>query len=163
VACFQLGRQPEFDNVEKKLSLLGRALEFCPPDKLHDVLVAWRRLEKEDIENRRERLSDRHNVTRDASSTKKPATSSMDSLANRLQEFRVSTTPLLNTPDAAALASRTLRTVAANFPFGRRSIQEQDTRAKTSEGRRRSDSGDVSAQATRVLSKGLGWLIGDDV
>ena len=55
VACFQLGRQPEFDDVEKKLSLLGRALEFCPPDKLHDVLGAWQRLEKEleGIENRR--------------------------------------------------------------------------------------------------------------
>ncbi len=39
VACFQLGRQPEFPDVQKKLTLLGRALELCPPDKLVDILT----------------------------------------------------------------------------------------------------------------------------
>ena len=162
VACFQLGRQPEFDDVEKKLSLLGRALEFCPPDKLHDVLGAWQRLEKDDIESRRERLLS-HRRNDSSASTKKQRASSIDSLASRLQDFRMSTSPLLKTPDAAALASRTLRTVAANLPFGRSNIHEQAPGDKGHPGRRRPGSADVSAQASRVLSKGLGWLIGDDV
>ena len=162
IACFQLGRQPEFDDVEKKLSLLGRALELCPPDKLHDVLVAWRRLKKEDTEIRRERLAHRRSGTVITSSTKKYVPPSIDSLATRLQEFRKSNSPLLKTPDAAALASRTFRSVAANFPFsvtGRSSVQGQDRGSE----KQRGDSGDVSAQASRVLSKGFGWLIGDDL
>lgn len=44
VACYQLGRQSEFSDIEKKLSLLGRAAELCAPEKLHDVLTTWRRL-----------------------------------------------------------------------------------------------------------------------
>ncbi len=49
VSCFQLGRQTEFPDVPKKLRLLGHALEFCPADRLPEILAAWRRLEKEDI------------------------------------------------------------------------------------------------------------------
>ncbi len=36
VSCFQLGRHPEADNTERKMYLLGRALELCPPDKIVD-------------------------------------------------------------------------------------------------------------------------------
>jgi neuroblastoma-amplified sequence len=163
VACFQLGRQPEFDDVQKKLSLLGRALELCPPDKLHDVLVAWRRLEKEDIEMRQERLVHRRSGTAATSAPKKQAPSSFDSLSTRLQGFRMTTSPLLKKPDAAALASRTLRSVAANFPFsvGGRSSAEggHDDGGRA----HKPDGVDVSAQASRVLSKGIGWLMGDDL
>ncbi|EMD42011.1 hypothetical protein CERSUDRAFT_120870 [Gelatoporia subvermispora B] len=59
VVCFQLARHPEFDDVQKKLMLMGRALELCPADKLHDVLPAWHRLEEDDLEERRGRLSTR--------------------------------------------------------------------------------------------------------
>lgn len=91
VACYQLGRQPEFDDVDKKLSLLGRALELCPPDKLHDVLVAWRRLENEDIEAREERLSSRHDGRTRKSKTPNTATS----LRSRLQDFHMPSPPLV--------------------------------------------------------------------
>ncbi|KAJ6621604.1 secretory pathway protein Sec39-domain-containing protein [Mycena sp. CBHHK59/15] len=169
VACFQLGRQPEFEDVEKKLSLLGRALELCPPEKLHDVLVAWRRLENEDIEAREERLSNRRDGK---ATTRKPvaASSTTASLRSRLQDFHMPSPPLLNTPDAAALASRTFRSVAANFPFsvanrGRSQASHQEQERSRSGSRRRVEGEDVSSQATRVFSKGIdftkdtdGWL-----
>ncbi|KAJ7038332.1 secretory pathway protein Sec39-domain-containing protein [Mycena alexandri] len=162
VACFQLGRQPEFDDVDKKLSLLGRALELCPPDKLHDVLVAWRRLENEDTEAREERLSYRRDGKPRPSKTN-AVPYSATSLRARLQDFHMPSPPLLNTPDAAALASRTFRSVAANFPFRGRSQGSQAEKERSSSGsRRRGDADELSTQATRVFSKGIGWLIGAD-
>ncbi|KAF7310800.1 Sec39 domain-containing protein [Mycena chlorophos] len=145
VACFQLGRQPEFDDIDKKLSLLGRALELCPPEQLHDVLAAWRRLESEDIEARNERLA-----SNDTSKhVKRRKTGNIaPSLRERLQEFHLPSPQLLNTPDAAALASRTFRSVAANFPF---SVSGSGRAAQEEE---RGNS--------RLLSKGIGWLIGAD-
>lgn len=170
VACFQLGRQPEFDDVDKKLSLLGRALELCPPDKIHDVLLAWRRLEKEDIDDRQTRLLHRRSgtaATAAASSPRKRPTAAQShtvySLRARLQDFHMPSPPMLNTPDAAALASRTFRTVAANFPFSvgsrARSQASQEDGSSRSQSRQR---GEVEDVATRVLSKGIGWLIGAD-
>ncbi|KAJ6509407.1 secretory pathway protein Sec39-domain-containing protein [Mycena vitilis] len=161
VACYQLGRQPEFDDISKKLSLLGRALELCPPDKLHDVLIAWRRLENEDIEDREERLTHRRN-----GGAVKPAPSAAASLRSRLQDFHMPSPPLLNTPDAAALASRTFRSVAANFPFsvgsrGRSQASHQE-QERSNSGSRRREGEEISSQATRVFSKGIGWLIGAD-
>ncbi|KAJ7630808.1 secretory pathway protein Sec39-domain-containing protein [Roridomyces roridus] len=157
VACFQLGRQVEFRDLDKKLSLVGRALELCLPEKLHDVLVAWRRLENEDIEAREERLVY-------GKSAPKPASSATMSLRARLQDFHMPSPPLLNTPDATALASRTFRSVAANFPFrGRSQASHEDEGSRS--GSRRPGEGpgeEISAQATRVLSKGIGWLIGAD-
>ncbi|KAK7064331.1 Sec39 domain-containing protein [Favolaschia claudopus] len=163
VACYQLGRQPEFDDVDEKLSLLGRALELCRPDKLHDVLVAWRRLENEDIEAREGRLSSRH----DGSIRKSNTPNTTTSLRSRLQDFHLPSPPLLNTPDAAALASRTFRSVAANFPFsvtgrGRPSSLQEEERSSRSGSRRRGEGDELASQATRVFSKGIGWLIGDD-
>jgi len=76
--------------------------------------------------------------------------------------------PLLSTPDAAALASRTFRSVAANFPFSvghRGRSQLSDTGedvSRRSGSQRRGENEDVSVQASRVLSKGIGWLIGAD-
>ncbi|KAJ7706312.1 secretory pathway protein Sec39-domain-containing protein [Mycena rosella] len=163
VACFQLGRQPEFEDVEKKLSLLGRALELCPPEKLHDVLVAWRRLENEDVEAREDRLSHR----RDGKpGPRKAAPNAATSLRSRLQDFHMPSPPLLNTPDAAALASRTFRSVAANFPFSvasrGRSQASHPEPERSRSGSRRRDGDEISTQATRVFSKGIGWLIGAD-
>ena len=167
VACFQLGRQLEFHDLDKKLSLLGRALELCPADKLHDILAAWRRLEKDDIEIREKRLSLLGSGTGKPRPSQRQRTSPSNvasSLRERLQEFHMPSPPLLSTP---ALASRTLRSVAANFPF---SVSHND-RPRASDGE---DGGshienqpqmereDVSVQATRVLSKGIGWLIGAD-
>ncbi|KAJ7071155.1 secretory pathway protein Sec39-domain-containing protein [Mycena amicta] len=143
VACFQLGRQPEFDDVERKLSLLGRALDLCPPEQLHDVLAAWRRLENEDIDARNERLAF-HRGSKSAGRGK--FANIAPSLRERLQEFHLPSPQLLNTPDAAALASRTFRSVAANFPFSVSGTSRQEEERASS----------------RLLSKGIGWLIGAD-
>jgi hypothetical protein len=45
--CYQFGRQSAFADVERKLSLMGHALDFCPADTISDLLVAWRKLEEE--------------------------------------------------------------------------------------------------------------------
>lgn len=193
VACFQLGRQPEFPDVQKKLTLLGRALELCPPDKLVDILTAWRRLEQEDLETRQTRHTARkasggkggpytsHSKQR-SSSTAAVASSNIAarsgipmSLTERLKQLHmpdlhgITSSPLVGGPDAAALANKAFN-LAANFPFsvgarGRSFISEERGRSSTgsSEGSRtRIDSAEVSAQASRVLQKGLGWLLGDD-
>ncbi|KAF5374823.1 hypothetical protein D9758_000406 [Tetrapyrgos nigripes] len=169
VACFQLGRQSEFDVTNQKLSLLGRAIEICPPDRLNDVLTAWRRLEKEDIQAREERLHDRRNgavETDHQKHAKRLPETAADSLQARLRNFHMPSPPLLSTPDAAALASKTFRSVTANFPFsvgshrGRSQLSQQgeDQSSVSSRGAEE----DVSAQASRVFSKGIGWLIGAD-
>ncbi|KAH7928480.1 Sec39-domain-containing protein [Leucogyrophana mollusca] len=165
VSCFQLGRQPEFSDTGKKLSLLGRALELCPPDKLHDVLTSWRRLEKEDMEARRERLAHRS-----TSPHKRPIanTKTASSLQARLHDLHMPTSPLMNAEDAAALASRTFNRVASNFPFavgsrGRSGPSQDDARSRSrDESRRGFDGDEVSAQASRVLQRGIGWLLGAD-
>lgn len=173
MACWQLGRQPEFDNVDKKLLLLGRALELCPPDRLHEVLKGWCRLETEDLESRKERLAttSRRGVIGIAKAPRNPvavsaSNTASSSLASRLQDFRMHmpTTPLVNAEDAAALAGRTFNRVTANFPF---SIGHRDRSSDTSPtsgdtSTHRPQSGDVSAQANRVFAKGIGWLIGAD-
>lgn len=72
--------------------------------------------------------------------------------------------PLLSTPDAAALASRTFRSVTASFPFsvGHSQVSEGDGGGAQSGSQRGMEKEDVSVQASRVLSKGIGWLIGAD-
>ena len=174
MACWQLGRQPEFDEVEKKILLLGRALELCPPDRIHEVLTGWSRLEKEDLDNRRERLANpRGGVGAPRAPPRRraldAAPSATSSLTSRLQEFRkhMPSSPLVNAEDAAALAGRTFNRVTAHFPFSvssrDRSRGSDDARSRSRDGgRRRPDSGDVSAQANRVFAKGIGWLIGAD-
>ncbi|KAJ3516460.1 hypothetical protein NLJ89_g1117 [Agrocybe chaxingu] len=168
IACFQLGRQPEFSDLSKKMTLLGHALDLCPPDKIHDVLMAWRKLETEDIEAREEHLRQRRSGEAPLSTASKIDAAPRNvasSLRARLQDFHMPSPPLLNTPDAAALASRTFKSVAANFPFGRGRSQASDMDERgsmRSESSRRTEGGDVSIQASRVLSKGIGWLIGAD-
>ncbi len=166
VACFQLGRQSEFHDLSKKMSLLGRTLELCPPDKIHDVLTAWRKLEAEDIQQREEELRQRQTdiANRAVRKTESGSRNVASSLRARLQDFHMLSPPLLSTPDAAALASRTFKSVAANFSFsvGHHPQPHGEGSSPRSEGSRRTDMEDMSSQASRVLSKGFGWLIGAD-
>ncbi|KAF9527828.1 secretory pathway protein Sec39-domain-containing protein [Crepidotus variabilis] len=168
IACFQLGRQSEFDDLSKRATLLGHAVELCPPEKIHDVLTAWRKLEKEDIEAREEKLRQRQNGQQlgpvAARKIESGPSNVASSLRARLQDFHMPSPPLLSTPDAAALASRTFKSVTSNFPFSvHRPRSEMDERISTrSDGSRRTDLDEVSSQASRVLSKGIGWLIGAD-
>ncbi|KAH7912575.1 secretory pathway protein Sec39-domain-containing protein [Hygrophoropsis aurantiaca] len=164
IACFQLGRQPEFLDIEKKLLLLGRALELCPADKINDVLTSWRQLEKEDLQARRDRLAHRS-----TSPHKRPiAQKTASSLQARLHDLHMTASPLMNAEDAAALASRTFNRVASNFPFtvgsmGRSVFPQDDGRSHSrDDSRHRFDGEEVSTQASRVLQKGIGWLLGAD-
>ena len=162
VSCFQLGRQVEFHELDSKLSLLGRALELCPAEQLHDILAAWRRLDNDDMEIRERRLLSQGTGTRQALPRTDPASNMASSLRERLQELHMPTPPLLSTPDAAALASQTFRSVAANFPFSVSHSNHSRASDGNAESQRQAEREDVSTQATRVLSKGIGWLIGAD-
>lgn len=165
VACYQLGRHPEFEDIDQKMALFGRALELCPPEQLHEVLSAWSRIEKDDIEMREARLSERQSgrvVPQKRTAAVLSGKAQQPSLRSRLADFHLPHTPLLNTPDAAALASKTFKTVAANFPFSRgRPSSAWGSDSGRSDSRPR-EGDDVSSQATRVFSKGIGWLIGAD-
>ncbi|KAJ3548326.1 hypothetical protein NMY22_g1306 [Coprinellus aureogranulatus] len=180
IASFQLGRQPEFQDLGKKMKLLGQTLELCPADRMHDVLAAWRKLQKEDIEAREERLANPDGAIPQSAARPRGmldrsgagAVSGMfsgknvaSSLRARLQDLHMPSPPLLSTPDAAALASRTFKTVASNFPFSIGHRTGSDTShhtAHASEVSRDHRVDDVGEKASRALSKGIGWLIGVD-
>lgn len=163
VACFQLGRQPEADDVDKKLMLLGRALELCPPDKIVDVLASWRRLETEFIEWRQEKQAERSTKNTSTLKNAGQARGRTSTLASRLQGLHMPSPSLPSAPDAAALASHALSRVASSFPFSVRSRTSEDCRSASRDGsERRAGSPDVQAQARHALQRGIGWLIGAD-
>ncbi|KAH9064282.1 Sec39-domain-containing protein [Lactarius vividus] len=177
VSCFQLGRQTEFPDVPKKLRLLGHALEFCPADRLPEILAAWRRLEKEDIAAQQQHTSDKDKDG--VSSTRRHGRAAasvqygqvVPTLASRLQNIHLPTSPLVMA-DGAAIAD-TFSRVASKFPFGKSRPQAHVERPEGDDDRPDSSRGDgagwpslhreeVSAQASKALQKGIGWLIGAD-
>lgn len=170
MACYQLGRQPEFEDVQKKLYLLGYALQLCPPERIVDILAAWRRVDQEDLEIRTEELSstkpfhsrtDRRGRTRQS----EPGVA-LKSIADRLQKH-MPPSPLVHA-DAALLASKTFSHITASFPFSVRSSSRASQRSASPASpmiNRVSldqDDGRPSTQASRVFQKGIGWLIGAD-
>ncbi|TFK56969.1 hypothetical protein OE88DRAFT_1722027 [Heliocybe sulcata] len=171
IASYQLGRQPEFEDVDKKMRLLGWALEFCPPDRLPDILHSWQRLENEDMEERTGKLMARKSGLK-TQPRKQAGPRTAPSLTERLQRIHMPDfhmpasplAPLVGSPDPAALASRTFHRVAANFPFsmGQRAQSPGSDGSSRSRdaSRTRFAADDVSQQASRVFQKGIGWLIG---
>jgi hypothetical protein len=175
VSCFQLGRQTEFPDVQKKLRLLGRALEFCPADRLPEILAAWRRLEKEDIAAQQHASESKNN--NGPSSTRRrgraAATKPAPTLASRLQNIHLPASPLspLAMADGAAIAD-TFSRVASRFPFAKSRPQAHADQPEDDEGPDSArgdgagwpslDRDEVSAQASRALQRGIGWLIGAD-
>ena len=171
MACYQLGRQPEFEDVQKKLHLLGYALQLCPPERIVEILAAWRRVDQEDLEARTEelnstKLSPSRTDRRGRTGRNEPGIA-LKSIADRLQKH-MSPSPLVHTPDAALLASKTFSHITANFPFSVRSNSRASQRSASPASpmiNRVSldqDDGRPSAQASRVFQKGIGWLIGAD-
>ena len=171
VACYQLGRQPEFEDVQKKLYLLGYALQLCPPERIVDILGAWRRVDQEDLDIRTEELNNtkpihkrahKHDRTRQT----EPGIA-LKSIADRIQKH-IPPSPLVHTPDAALLASKTFNHITANFPFSVRSNSRASQRSASPASpminRVSLDQDDdrPSTQASRVFQKGIGWLIGAD-
>ena len=170
LTCFQLGRHPDLPDGQRKLALLGRALEFCPAEKLPDVLAAWRPAEQDDLERRREALASRKRGARRVSAPRQRLTGAdaVALLASRLQSMQMPDLHIPHTPDAAAFAGKAFSSVAANIPFsfggrGRSSFMSDETERSRSGSRGRVDGAHVvSEQASRVLQKGIGWLLGAD-
>lgn len=171
VACYQLGRQPEFEDVQKKLYLLGYALQLCPPDRIVDILAAWRRVDQEDLEVRAEELNNAKPFSsradrRGRTGRNEPGIA-LKSIADRLQKH-MPPSPLVHTPDAALLASKTFNHITANFPFSVRSSSRASQRSASPASpminrlNLDQDDGRPSTQASRVFQKGIGWLIGAD-
>ena len=171
VACYQLGRQPEFEDVQKKLYLLGYALQLCPPERMVDILAAWRRVDQEDLDIRSEELDNTKSIH---SRTDKPGRArhvepgiAFKSITDRLQKH-IPPSPLVHTPDAALLASKTFSHITANFPFSVRSNSRASQRSASpaspmfNRASLDQDDGRPSTQAGRVFQKGIGWLIGAD-
>ena len=166
VSCFQLGRHPEFEDTAKKTKMLGRAMEFAPAETLGEVLVAWHKLEAGDLAQRRERR--RHGPYSIPERPKKQSTGTFvaSTLASRLQQLHMPdlhmpSSPIHHAPDAAALAGTALHSVAANLSFGGRGRSLFSQHGDRSRSSSRYDD-EVSVQASRVLQKGLGWLLGDE-
>ncbi|KAI5123560.1 hypothetical protein M0805_003379 [Coniferiporia weirii] len=153
VACFQLGRQSEAEDTERKMALLGRALELCPPDKIVDILSSWRKIEVEDIERRRERTAERQSRKGNGTKQTRQARESASTLSSRLQGLNMPSPAL---PSASALASHTFSRVAASLPFSMQGRQAGDPNHS------REGSPDVQSQARHALQRGIGWLIGAD-
>ena len=163
VACFQLGRQSEAEDIDKKTALLGRALELCPPDKIVDVLSHWRKLEGEDIERRKEKSAER--VTRSKRAAKKSngAGARAATLASKLQNLHMPSPSLPSAPDAAALASHAFSRVAASFPFSMHGRRSEGSRSRSRDRtERRAGSPDNNSPARHAFQRGIGWLIGAD-
>ena len=171
MACYQLGRQPEFEDVQKRLYLLGYALQLCPPERIVDILAAWRRVDQEDLEARTEEMSSTKPFSsrtdrRGRTGQNEPGTA-LKSIADRLQKH-IPPSPLVHTPDAALLASKTFSHITANFPFSVRSSSRASQRSASPASpminRMNLDQDDSrpSTQASRVFQKGIGWLIGAD-
>lgn len=171
VACYQLGRQPEFEDVQKKLYLLGYALQLCPPERIVDILAAWRRVDQEDLDVRTEELSDAKTLPsradRRGRTGRNESGTALKSITDRLQKH-IPPSPLVHAPDAALLASKTFSHITANFPFSVRSSSRASQRSASPASPMMNrvnldqDDGRPTTQASRVFQKGIGWLIGAD-
>ena len=161
VACFQLGRHPGADDIGKRMALLGRALELCPPDKIADILTSWRNVEDENIERRRnsEDRDRRFTSSREGHRKARQPRGRTATLASKLHGL--SSPALRSAPDAAAMASQAFSRVAASLPFSLAGRDRSSSHSRDSS-RRRAGSPDVQSQARHALSRGIGWLIGAD-
>jgi hypothetical protein len=43
--CLELGRQDEWSDIDSRMLLLGRAVEYCPSDTIPSILTTWRKVE----------------------------------------------------------------------------------------------------------------------
>ena len=159
-SCFQLGRQSEFDDTEKKMSLLGHAMEICPSEHMLDVLTIWRKLERQMIPVRQEKITALKEKT--ASRKRRVPSSTAESIRARLNDLNLGAAAGLSATDAAAaaaLAGRTLKNVAAHLPFSMRGRHEGEE-SHSNQGSPLPH--DVSVHAKQAFARGIGWLIGAD-
>lgn len=165
VACFQLGRQPEYLNIPRRMWLLGRALENCSSDHIADILTTWRKLEQDDMESRRHTMGGKKATSFNSGHPVDLASRRVSSLASRLHTIHLPSPGLAHSPNAVALASQATQAfsnIAANFPFSVRDRLSHADRSRSRDTERTPLSPDVQSQAKHALQKGIGWLIGAD-
>jgi len=172
-SCYQLGRQSEFEGVAGKLRLLGFALELCPTANTLDVLSAWRRIEGEDIEERRRRSAARA-ALRTTGKRKESNASSRDRQSRAIAAASTLLGGLKGLSQGQEAATHVFNRVTANFPFSMRGARaeepqpasgERDFGALFSRGEpspRHKVTEEVAASARHALARGVGWLIGGD-
>jgi len=180
-SCFQLGRQSEFRDTHAKLRLLGFALELCPTTNTFNVLGVWRRIEAEDIEVRQQAVEKRkakqesqahrsvvappqaHSGTVNGASH---GTESRSRPASLAMAFSPLVAQAHHGQDIATNVLGRVSGFAASLPFsvsgrGRSSFDSDRPRTPGSPTLLPS-APEVADTARRALSRGMGWLIGED-
>ncbi|KAH7104618.1 secretory pathway protein Sec39-domain-containing protein [Auriculariales sp. MPI-PUGE-AT-0066] len=159
--AFQLGRQAEWTDLVARLRLLAHAARLCPPEHTMDILATWRRVEAEHRDERRDKPKAARKERPKPGNPRDAVGTAITSLASRLPGVRIPASPATSDTAARVLAAggqraaATLSRVAGAFPFG-------GGHARSDNGEQRSRTPDVSSAAKHALSRGVGWLIGDD-
>lgn len=180
--CYQFGRQSAFADTDRKLTLMGHALDFCPADILSDLLIAWRKLEEEALRNPRssgptvasQEGRGRHAVDHLPAIAVSAASQLTGMPSSELDHMR-------RRDIAAAAASRTINTLSSSLssfrPLGggassirssspASSLHSQTGTPVSGEHSVASlfggavDDQDVVKQGRRALNRGVGWLLG---
>ncbi|PVF91999.1 hypothetical protein CPB86DRAFT_845306 [Serendipita vermifera] len=172
-SCYQLGKQTEFPDTVAKLRLLGFALELCPSTNTLDILSAWRRVETEDIEARKERVAARKEARMSGVSQRRRQQLGSKASVAAAAAAGTLLSSLKGLSQGQDAAAQVLNRVTANFPFsfgGSRRSEESErggpdfgqlfSFGDNSPGYRKRDQ--VAAGAREALSKGMGWLLGGD-
>ncbi|KIM21535.1 hypothetical protein M408DRAFT_80442 [Serendipita vermifera MAFF 305830] len=172
-SCYQLGRQSEFRDTDRKLRLLGFALELCPTANTLDVLSAWRRIEADDIEERKRRSAARA-ALRPTGKRKESGPGMLDAQARALAAAGTLFGGLKGLSQGQEAATHMLNRVTANFPFSLGSHRAEEHQPAAGErdfgnlfsvgdtSPRPRVTEEVAAGAKQVLARGMGWLIGGD-
>jgi hypothetical protein len=187
-SCFQLGRQSEFRDTHAKLRLLGFALELCPTANTLNVLGVWRRIEAEDIEARKQAVEKRKAKQESQAHRSVVAPSQAHNghvngashgteSRSRPASLAMAFSPLVaQAHHGQEIATNVLGRVsgfAASLPFsvsvsggrGRSSFDSDRDRSRPQTPGSPTllpSAPDVADTARRALSRGVGWLIGDD-
>lgn len=190
--CLELGRQEEWSEIDNRMLLLGRAVEFCPSDSLPSVLGTWRAVEDGSL--KLSQAAKRRRLTGIKQPFKPAGTTS------------TLTSPVVGSEEERVLGSRTAARAARmalgfgerfrdQIPFGagispklpsltssreasrdrsggeeRRSIDSDRVSlsglgfgtGSATGSREQTDAERVSRHARRALVKGVGWLLGAD-
>lgn len=183
--CLELGRQDDWSEIESRMMLLGKAVEFCPAETVPSVLVTWRTVEDGSL--KLSQAAKRRRLTGVKQPFKPAGTSS------------AVTSPTVGSEEERVLGSRTAaRAARMALGFGERfkdqipfrsglspqipswSGSREASRDRSGDqrgsmdsdrvslsglglgGRDQTDAERVSRHARRALVKGVGWLLGAD-
>lgn len=167
--CYQLGRQSEFADLTRRMNFLAKALEYCPPEMMTELLAVWRKLEDGHI--RLEDAARHRRVARipepEGSTRGHRRTGSAASASSADGRGRTTAEQQLLGSRTAARAAKTLNKVAHDFSargfalpslatphFSRPSSAQSRPRPDASPAR--SDTGVHTPQAIREQLAGLG-------